>query len=1639
MSQSTTDEDHLEALQMQQRAVETRSKRADTSTRTFMGKGRRGHSDPSIPMPTIAACFSGGGPRAMLSTVSVLDGLSQCGLLDCVTYAVGLSGSTWCLLPWAAHPNPAVNPFHDDRMLDPWQQSSSSATPMAQHGTRFSLEKTLSFFVEGDSLSRQKLVMWGRDLLGNWEDFIVSKYLLRTFADKDAIPHFSSDEVRARQMSGDYPIILCSAISDDVSNPVEYEWVSISCFVWQSGGRIWDARDSRNDRIAHIMSVCGSAFAFDKTSTPADSLLTTSIQPIRNWFRETTAMLECVPFFRNVRATDITGTMRDAGIQCNIPLSIVPQGTNIVLVFDSSEDVEGTFSGAELSKAQISAEAASYAAHDSYDAIRVIKPTSAGEAFIVYIPTLRHVATEGSFLMPPDAVRAMHDGLVDAITNRAYVDTVRNVVRAWQRTVCPTRDSAAVSSSSPSRRRLDRRRPSAAVPLDLRESLKVLYAEVYRFIGITSLETSQDLFQNIWTPLRANWGDVGSTNTTLDMSDIWRQLRGRNVTQFQIEGCAGSGKSTTVKALARNQEDTAHPIVVVSLLALQAYLLSGTNEKDSWSRLQSWDSTLDVLFCIVTESFPRKVALVDVDRVVRELRSHPDELLWILDGLDEVQDNPLVVSIVGRCLANLTNVCVTSRHERNIRARNVTKSMPSFSLLPWNRQRIEEYIDRFFDACDESLIAKRDVAKKIILGDSMAMFHGLPLICEFVCALFASSTPVQVHTPTAIFERVISMLKSRYLQRFHDATPQIWEAGMQLLRGDQPVEIDEGSPIIHTGLIVRVGRRGNHIVCRAVHESIRDYVRASFLGSLPWPEAQRALVISSEQRLVLLFLTHILPVASLRLFVRYLSSELYRMSRQKSRDVSMCDMNSCSEREGLRAMLSVDTIVECVSHCPPEHRDDMTDLFLNSGWSRLRNCLVLGYGRGGSPHYYKLLVEPAARYHNERMLKWLVKYASCGSREFLDMAMVQACTTEATNNLTVRKYLEARGCRMTLEMILRVGNTKAFDHHYVRSDDVEEDIWCAAEALRHGQLGLFNHIELELFNGHVPNYLFLRDLCRIAASSKLQHRLEDWRDLVPPDSTHLPFYNMELDTASMMTMVQKCKSLVTVDLSSTAETVTDEVVRCLLQISTLKDLNLSDCELLTPSAFLVANTTTSADLTRLNLSRCSDAIVSVCPVDITPSQSENTVALLSEGELENSETLVTSPQLADGVAKPSIHIVLSACAVTALQTLEVDGCDDLADNSLGSVWSLCPHLTSLTISNSRRVTDKGFHLNPTARRPPLRTLNISQCRSITDAGIEAIVTNFPNLSSLSASECWNLTDEGLGAVARLTRLTSLDISGCGKVTDVGVSLIAKRCVQLSSADVGECAMITDKAAKDLMARCSVLSLAGCVLVTDAAFDARPTRQAALTSLKLSWCRNVTDKGIQSLLRHNPDGLVHLDVSRCTMLTSRAMSQLCTAHRLTLRSLNVSLCRGIDAGVALAAARGRALSELTLSWCRSLNDVTLKGIMEHCGANLVVLDVAQCTRITDDSLISISQEAARLRRLDVSGCIGVSDLGIAAVVRGCRALDSLRICGCVGLTDATGNLLLEHANDCRRSRPYLKVVEASDCTGMSRHMMKLLID
>ncbi len=86
---------------------ENRSRVTHSAIRLLLaGCEGREHLADAEKLPTIALCTSGGGFRAMLSSLGFIEGLRRQQLLDTITYTAALSGSTWIQAALLAHGRP---------------------------------------------------------------------------------------------------------------------------------------------------------------------------------------------------------------------------------------------------------------------------------------------------------------------------------------------------------------------------------------------------------------------------------------------------------------------------------------------------------------------------------------------------------------------------------------------------------------------------------------------------------------------------------------------------------------------------------------------------------------------------------------------------------------------------------------------------------------------------------------------------------------------------------------------------------------------------------------------------------------------------------------------------------------------------------------------------------------------------------------------------------------------------------------------------------------------------------------------------------------------------------------------------------------------------------------------------------------------------------------------------------------------------------------------------------------------------------------------------------------------------------------------------------------------------------------------
>ena len=316
--------------------------------------------------------------------------------------------------------------------------------------------------------------------------------------------------------------------------------------------------------------------------------------------------------------------------------------------------------------------------------------------------------------------------------------------------------------------------------------------------------------------------------------------------------------------------------------------------------------------------------------------------------------------------------------------------------------------------------------------------------------------------------------------------------------------------------------------------------------------------------------------------------------------------------------------------------------------------------------------------------------------------------------------------------------------------------------------------------------------------------------------------------------------------------------------------------------------------------------------------------------------------------------------LTSLRTLDLDGCQGLADQCLRQLGPL-PALQRINLSRCHFVTDASVqHLAQVA--PQLRHVDVSHCFRISDVGF-AILAHLPHLTELSAQECARLSPRGLIALARTApRLQLLDLRLCTEVTDENITdmlAVMDAVVQLLAAndDAGSASLPPPLAASHQHQQLVHPLSEMMAPPAPAAQPASPTVRVPLElqTLRLGYSHAVSDRSLRVVADAAPN-LVELDVANCRLLTNTGLESVTALRKL--KRLNLSRCVQItDEGIA-RLTQCKNLTELNVSFCEYITDAALLHLSSLPA--LKVLDISGCGRLTYPGLVPL----ARLRDLKI---------------------------------------------------------------------------
>lgn len=288
----------------------------------------------------------------------------------------------------------------------------------------------------------------------------------------------------------------------------------------------------------------------------------------------------------------------------------------------------------------------------------------------------------------------------------------------------------------------------------------------------------------------------------------------------------------------------------------------------------------------------------------------------------------------------------------------------------------------------------------------------------------------------------------------------------------------------------------------------------------------------------------------------------------------------------------------------------------------------------------------------------------------------------------------------------------------------------------------------------------------------------------------------------------------------------------------------------------------------------------------------------------------------------------------------------------------------------------------------LESLNLSGCYNVTDVAIsQAFAIELPNLRVLDLSLCKQISDTSLGRIAQYVKnLEVLELGGCSLVTNTGLLLIAwglkklkklnlRSCWHISDQGIGHLAGLSKETAEGNL-QLEYLGLQDCQRLSDESLKHIAQGLTNLKTINLSFCISVTDSGLKFLSKMPK--LEELNLRACDNISDIGMAGLAEDGGCGISSLDVSFCEKIGDQALQHISQGLyRLKSLSLSSCQISDEGLEKLTKMH---HLEVLNIGQCSKISDKGLEMLANELVNLQSIDLYGCTKITSKGIDIIMK-----------------------------------------------------------
>ncbi|XP_025012603.1 uncharacterized protein LOC8258587 isoform X2 [Ricinus communis] len=165
----------------------------------------------------------------------------------------------------------------------------------------------------------------------------------------------------------------------------------------------------------------------------------------------------------------------------------------------------------------------------------------------------------------------------------------------------------------------------------------------------------------------------------------------------------------------------------------------------------------------------------------------------------------------------------------------------------------------------------------------------------------------------------------------------------------------------------------------------------------------------------------------------------------------------------------------------------------------------------------------------------------------------------------------------------------------------------------------------------------------------------------------------------------------------------------------------------------------------------------------------------------------------------------------------------------------------------------------------------------------------------------------------------------------------------------------------------------------------------LATISLKGAFRLSDAGLSALAKSAP-GLLSINLSQCSLLTSDAINDLAIHMKSTLRELYIDDCQNINAMLFLPALKKfKHLEVLSVAGIQTVSDDFVIGLVEACGMNMKELVLANCVELTDLSLKCVGKTCPKLCALDLSHLHNLTDSALQYLANGCRSICKIKLC------------------------------------------------